>query len=42
MPNPVHVLFRVWDVPMAVLIDAWKGFTAKEMNKMLARKGKLW
>ncbi|MEW6302989.1 MAG: transposase [Verrucomicrobiota bacterium] len=42
MPNHVHMLFRVQDVPMSELIDAWKGFTAKEANKLLGRKGPFW
>lgn len=42
MPNHVHLLFLVQDVPMSQLIDAWKGFTAKEANKLLGRKGKFW
>jgi putative transposase len=42
MPNHVHLLFRVQDVPMWRLVDAWKGYTAKELNKILGRKGKLW
>lgn len=42
MPNHVHVLFLVKDVPMAQLVDAWKGFTAKEANKVLKRKEAFW
>jgi putative transposase len=42
MPNHVHVLFKVFDVPMSHLMDAWKGFTAKQANKVLARRGKFW
>ena len=42
MPNHVHLLFRVQDVPMCRLVDAWKGFTAKAVNKLLGRKGQLW
>jgi REP element-mobilizing transposase RayT len=42
MPNHVHVLFQVCDVPMAQLVDAWKGYTAKEANKILSRKGRFW
>lgn len=42
MPNHLHLLFLIQDVPMARLIDAWKGFTAKEANKLLGRKGKFW
>ena len=42
MPNHVHLLFLVQDVPMWQLVDAWKGFTAKEANKLLGRKGQFW
>ena len=42
MPNHVHVLFQVRDVPMSELMDAWKGYTAKEANKILGRKGQIW
>jgi REP element-mobilizing transposase RayT len=42
MPNHVHVLFIVQDVPMWRLIGAWKGFTAKEANKILKRRGPFW
>jgi REP element-mobilizing transposase RayT len=42
MPNHVHVLFQTWDVPMSKLVEAWKGFTAKEANKILGRKGQFW
>jgi len=42
MPNHVHLLFEVFGVPMSQLVDAWKGFTAKQANKILARRGKFW
>jgi putative transposase len=42
MPNHVHLLFLVQDVPMSKLVEAWKGFTAKEANKLLGRKGQFW
>jgi len=42
MPNHVHLLFQVQDVPMWRLVDAWKGYTAKAANKVLGRKGKFW
>jgi putative DNA methylase len=42
MPNHVHLLIRVQDVPMWQLVDAWKGFTAKEVNRILGRKGQFW
>lgn len=42
MPNHVHLLFQVQDVPMSQLMDAWKGYTAKEANKILGRQGQFW
>jgi REP element-mobilizing transposase RayT len=42
MPNHVHLLFKVLNVPMSQLLDAWKGFTAKQANKVLGRRGKFW
>lgn len=42
MPNHVHLLFKVFNVPMSQLLDAWKGFTAKQANKVLGRRGKFW
>ncbi len=42
MPNHVHLLFLVQNVPMWQLVEAWKGFTAKEVNKILGRTGAFW
>jgi putative transposase len=42
MPNHVHLLFRVQDVPMWRLVNTWKGYTAKEANRILGRTGPLW
>jgi putative transposase len=42
MPNHVHLLFRAQKIPMSRLIKAWKGFTAKEANKILGRSGQFW
>ena len=42
MPNHVHVLFRVEGVPMSRVLNAWKGYTAKEANKVLERNGQFW
>jgi REP element-mobilizing transposase RayT len=42
MPNHVHLLFRLQDVAMSQLVAAWKGFTAKEANRLLGRKGEFW
>ena len=42
MPNHVHVLVEMWDVPMGKLVQDWKGYTAKEANKILGRTGAFW
>jgi putative DNA methylase len=42
MPNHVHLLFLVQDVQMRHLVNAWKGYTAKEANRILGRKGQFW
>jgi REP element-mobilizing transposase RayT len=42
MPNHVHLLFLVRDTPVGQLVNAWKGFTAKEANKVLRCSGKFW
>ncbi len=42
MPNHVHALFLIKDTPMAHILDAWKGYTSKQANKLLGRKGKFW
>lgn len=42
MPNHVHLLFKVFNVPMSQLLNGWKGYTAKEANKLLGRTGKFW
>jgi putative transposase len=42
MPNHVHLLFKVFSIPMSQLINAWKGFTAKRANKFLGRSGQFW
>ena len=42
MPNHLHVLFTVRDVPMSRTIENWKKFTAHEANKLLQRRGKFW
>jgi len=43
MPNHVHALFvqnPVW--PLEKLIRSWKGFTARQINKLLGRLGNFW
>ena len=43
MPNHVHVMVEVYDeFPIADLVKSWKGFTAREINKLLGKQGSLW
>ena len=43
MPNHLHALFvqnPLW--PLEKLVRSWKGFTARQINKLLGRTGSLW
>jgi REP element-mobilizing transposase RayT len=43
MPNHVHALFvqnPLW--PLEKLIRSWKGFTARQINKLIGRTGSFW
>ena len=42
MPNHVHVVVEVWDVPLVKLINGWKGKSSREANKLLGRSGRFW
>ena len=42
MPNHVHVLFHVGEVPMSEILESWKSYTAKAANKLLQRDGQFW
>jgi type I restriction enzyme, R subunit len=43
MPNHVHVLFRPADGHrLEDIVKSWKGFTAREINKRMGKKGPLW
>ena len=43
MPNHVHVLFRpAPDRPLEKVVQSWKGFIAREINRRLGAKGTLW
>jgi REP element-mobilizing transposase RayT len=42
MPNHVHLLVEIWRTPLAKLVQDWKGYTARRINRMLGRGGKLW
>jgi len=42
MPNHVHVLVRIGQVPMSEVVGSWKSHTAKVANKLLKHKGRFW
>jgi putative transposase len=42
MLNHVHVLVQVWETPLARVVQSWKGFIAREANKLLKREGSFW
>jgi putative transposase len=43
MPNHVHALFvQNPEWPLEKLIRSWKGFTARQVNKLLGRSGNFW
>ena len=42
MPNHVHLLVNVWDMPLGELVKSWKGFAARKANKLLGRSGEFW
>jgi putative transposase len=43
MPNHVHALFvQNPDWPLEKLIRSWKGFTARQINRLLGRSGNFW
>ena len=42
MPNHVHLVVDVWDVPLVKLINGWKGRASREANQRLGRRGAFW
>jgi REP element-mobilizing transposase RayT len=42
MPNHVHLVVDVWDVPLTKLIGGWKGKSSRLANALLCRSGKFW
>ena len=43
MPNHVHAVFvQNPEFPLEKLIRGWKGFTARQINKLLGRSGNFW
>jgi REP element-mobilizing transposase RayT len=42
MPNHVHLVVDVWEVPLVKLINGWKGIAARAGNKLLGLSGPFW
>lgn len=42
MPNHVHLVVDVWDIPLAKLVSGWKGKSSRRANEVLRRSGKFW
>jgi valyl-tRNA synthetase len=43
MPNHVHVIIRPFpDHELTKIVQSWKSFTAKQINRKLGREGTLW
>jgi REP element-mobilizing transposase RayT len=42
MPNHVHLVVDVWDVPLVKLINGWKGKSSRAANILLRRNGQFW
>lgn len=42
MPNHVHLVVDIWDMPLVKLINSWKGRSSRLANVLLRRRGKFW
>jgi putative DNA methylase len=42
MPNHVHLLVEIWQIPQSQLVKDWKGFTSRAINGLCRRGGQLW
>ncbi len=42
MPNPVHVLFQLGDMPQGRIVGQSKEYTTRAANKILRRLGPFW
>ena len=42
MPNHLHLVLRIWDVPLLLLVKSWKSFIARGANAILGRNGTFW
>lgn len=42
MPNHVHLVVDVWELPLSKLLHLWKGASARAANLALRRRGHFW
>jgi len=43
MPNHVHLVVRPYPgITLSQILKGWKGFSAREANRILQRQGKFW
>ncbi len=42
MPNHVHALIKVGNVPLSKIIQNWKSIVAVKANQLLGRTGDFW
>ncbi len=42
MPNHVHVVVEIWSTPLPDVVHGWKSYTAKAINCVLGRSGRVW
>ena len=42
MPNHVHALIEMWEVPLGEVLNSWKSYTANQANRILHRTGTFW
>lgn len=42
MPNHVHLVVDIWDLPLGKLINGWKGKSSREANKLFGLRGAFW
>jgi putative transposase len=42
IPNHIHLVVDVWDVPLSKLLNLWKGRSARAANQVLHRRGHFW
>ena len=42
MPNHVHLVVDVWELPLSKLLNLWKGASSRAANLTLKRRGHFW